>query len=294
METTGREKLQYTVVLTAGVLQKDSSGWEAIHLPPMMIFKNLVNAPKGQFPKDFVVVGSKGGTMTSEFMVKEYIPKIISRRPGALFKSKKTLLILDSARANLTDEVKEKMKKEKIDWKAIDPGMTKLIQFMDTHINKGFKGALRECWDEWIDEVQYTESGKRKQASYEEIMRWTDESWRKVACPELIIKGLRENGYVDYMGGYDSLHSSLCETILSRSVPMELIEEVHRYLQQMAQMDKDEAGNAGVEEENEEENEENFEFDIVLEDAAEFGLTLDEEEEEDEDEEVEEEIDIMD
>ena len=91
-----------------------------------------------------------------------------------------------------------------------------------------------------------------------------------------------------------TLHSSLHKTILSRSVPMELIEEVNRYLQQMAQMDKDEAGNAGVEEENEEENEKNFEFDIVLEDAAEFGLGLDEEEEEDEDEDVEEEIDIMD
>ena len=216
METTDREKLWYTVVLTAGVLRKDSGGWEVIRLPPM-IFKNLVNAPKGQFPKDFVVVGSKGGTMTSEFMVKEYIPKILYWRPGALLKSKKTLLILDSARAHLTDEVKEKMKKEKIDWKAIDLGMTKLIQFMDTHINKGFKGALCECWDEWIDEgeVQYTESGKRKRASYEEIVRWTDESWRKVACPEFIIKGLRENGYIDYMGGYDSLHSSLCETILS-------------------------------------------------------------------------------
>ena len=48
MKTTGNEKLRYTVVLSAGVT-KSAEGWKSFRLPLMLIFKNLVKPPKGNF-----------------------------------------------------------------------------------------------------------------------------------------------------------------------------------------------------------------------------------------------------
>ena len=109
MKTTGNEKLRYTVVLSAGVM-KSAEGWKSFRLPPMLIFKNLVKPPKGNFRDDMVVLGSKGGTMTMDFMVNYYIPKILYRRPGGFVQSASTLLILDSATSH-TGEAIDELKK---------------------------------------------------------------------------------------------------------------------------------------------------------------------------------------
>ena len=95
MKTTGNEKLRYTVVLSAGVT-KSAEGWKSFRLLPMLICKNLVKPPEGNFRDDMVVLGSKGGTMTMDFMVNYYISKILSRRLGVFFQSASALLILDS------------------------------------------------------------------------------------------------------------------------------------------------------------------------------------------------------
>ena len=75
VKTTGYEKLRFTVLLTAGVVKNSAGNWIGHKLPPMIIFKNIQKAPKGKFPKGMVVEGSKGGTMTHEFMENVYLPK---------------------------------------------------------------------------------------------------------------------------------------------------------------------------------------------------------------------------
>ena len=56
----------------------------------------------------------------------------------------------------------------------IDGGMSPLLQFMDTHMNKPFKNGFAEKWTEWIaeGEEKYTASGNRQKASYEQVVKW--------------------------------------------------------------------------------------------------------------------------
>ena len=83
IKTTGHEKLCFTAALTAGVKRTSDGGYKAIRLPPLLIFKNLKKNPKAKFPSG--IVGSKGGTMRTQFMLDSYIHQIYKRRPGNFF-----------------------------------------------------------------------------------------------------------------------------------------------------------------------------------------------------------------
>ena len=71
-------------------------------------------------------------------------------------------------------------------------GMTPLLQFLDVHINKPFKDQLKDQYEVWIDEgkKEYTATGKRKHASYEEIVEWVNTTWKVVATDEVILEVL--------------------------------------------------------------------------------------------------------
>ena len=80
---------------------------------------------------------------------------------------------------------------------------------------------MKEKWQDWIvnGEAEFTEKGNRKRASYQLVAEWADNTWKKVATDELIIKGFRQCGYTEYDG--ETLHSRLQETIKKREVPEE-------------------------------------------------------------------------
>ena len=103
-------------------VQKVGEGWRGFRLPLMLIFKNLLNPPKGNFPPGMLALGSKGGSMTHEFMKTSFVPKILSRRTGGYFHSLSTLLLLDSASSHIGPEVESKMAKEHINCKIINGG----------------------------------------------------------------------------------------------------------------------------------------------------------------------------
>ena len=123
--TTGHEKLRFTAVLTAGV-QKQGDEYKAFKLPPMLIFKNLKKAPKGTYPPGMVIEGSKGGTMTRVMMLDKY-NGLFKKRPGCFFKQTKSLLIMDTARSHMGDEVGSAFQNLETDVKYIDGGMTPLL-----------------------------------------------------------------------------------------------------------------------------------------------------------------------
>ena len=60
-------------------------------------------------------------------MVNYYIPKMLSRRPGGIFQSASTLLILDSATRHTGEAIDELMGKNNIDCQIIHGGLTPLI-----------------------------------------------------------------------------------------------------------------------------------------------------------------------
>ena len=151
IKTTGHENLRFTAALTAGVKRTSDGDYKTIRLPPLLIFKNLKKPPEGKFPSGIVVLGSKGGTMRTQFMLDSYIPQIYKRRPGNFFNSPKSLFVMDSTTCHLSDDIPKKFRTANADVKYIDSGMTPLLQFLDTHVNKPFKVSLKDQWEEWLD-----------------------------------------------------------------------------------------------------------------------------------------------
>ena len=61
-----------------------------------------------------------------------------------------TLLIFDTFRAHLTDEVKDWLKENKIDWELIPPNLTSKLQPLDVNVNHPFKSLMQKNWREWL------------------------------------------------------------------------------------------------------------------------------------------------
>ena len=120
--------------------------------------------------------------------------------------------------------------------------MTPLSQFLDTHVNKPFKDVMKEKWEDWIEngDAEFTEKESRKRASYQLVAGWADDTLKKVATDELIIKGFRQCGYIEYDGETSNLHSRLQETIKKREVPEEVIQGVNEFLEEMMALQLDE------------------------------------------------------
>ena len=97
--------------------------------------------------------------------------------------------------------------------------------------------------EDWIanGETEFPEKGNRKDASYELVAEWVDDTWKNVATDELIIKGFRQCGYIEYDGKTSNLHSRLQETVKKREVPEEVIQGVNKFLEEMLalQLDKE-------------------------------------------------------
>src|SRR5438105_3689037 len=92
------------------------------------------------------------------------------------------LLVYDSCRAHLTEEVKSTV--NKLTELAVIPGrLTKFLQPLDLTVNKTMKEKLRVKWDKWImDEelAEFTKSGNRKKAPLSTICTWIVDSWKEI------------------------------------------------------------------------------------------------------------------
>ena len=217
-KVTGAEHLRFTVALAAGV-KKTENGFTPFRLPLWLIFKNLVKAPPGKYPAGMAVLGSKGATMKCSMMKETYVKRIWKRRQGGFFNTGKSILLIDSAKSHLGDEVEQVFTDVNSSMKMIHGGMTPLWQFLDTHVNNPFKDIMEEKWEDWTvnGEAEFMEKGNRKRASYQLVAEWVDDdTWKKVATGELIIKGFRQSGYIEYDGETSNLHSRLQETIRKR------------------------------------------------------------------------------
>ena len=176
-------------------------------------------------------------------MMKETYKKCIwKRRPGGFFNTGKFILLMDSAKSHLGDEVEQAFADVNSSTKIIHGGMTPLLQFLDTHVNKPFKDIMKEKWEDWTvnGKAEFTEKGNRKGASYQLVAEWADDTWKKVATDELIIKGFHQCGYIEYDNETSNLHSKLQETIKKREVPEEVIQGVNEFLEEMMALQLDE------------------------------------------------------
>ena len=180
--------------------------------------------------------------MKQTFMVQSYIPGIWKRRPGGYFNTGKSVLLMDSVKSHIGDQIDAKFTECMSKAMLVHAGMTPLLQFKDTHINKAFKDDLTQQWEDWLEsgEMEYTESGNRRRASYELVCTWVNDAWRRVATDETILKGFRECCYIYYKGDINALHSRLQETIRSRQVPLEIVLEIDNFIKEMRAIEADE------------------------------------------------------
>nr|XP_006825569.1 PREDICTED: RNA-binding protein 45-like [Saccoglossus kowalevskii] len=160
VRSTGAEKRHLTVILTGLVMAKS--------LPPMVIFKGVrklnINVPPGMV----VEVQKKGWCDTD--MMKIWLRRIWFRYT----KSRESLLVFDSFRGHLHDDITALLKANTSRRAVIPGGCTSKLQPLDVCINKPFKQYMREEWLAFIrQQVENTPEGQRpKTATRQNVVDW--------------------------------------------------------------------------------------------------------------------------
>ncbi|KAK6743272.1 hypothetical protein RB195_010497 [Necator americanus] len=144
--------------------------------------ENIKIDSTGHEKSNFIVKTNEKGWMNQELM-KECIVEVWNKRENHNSDSDRSLLIFDSVRCHVTDEVKQFCQQySKI--AVIPGGLTKILQPLDVGINKPFKDHLKAGWEKWMrDEAKatYTKSGIRRRMSYEEAAFLVSESFQSIS-----------------------------------------------------------------------------------------------------------------
>ena len=166
-------------------------------LPPKVIFKGV------RSPRDLVVPESLHGSFhkkgwMDEAGVKEWIRQCLSRTP----RNEQSLLVWDSFRAHLTDEVKAKLNGGKIDVAVIPEGLTPVVQPLDKCLNQPFKDNVRRKYLAWMisSPFDYTPAGNKKAPSRNLVLQWVHEAWREIPV-EMVAKSFKTCGISNSLDG---------------------------------------------------------------------------------------------
>ena len=86
--------------------------------------------------------------MKRSMMKETYMKRIWKRRPIGFFNAAKFILLMDSPKSRLGDEVAQAFTGVNSSINIIHGRMTPLVQFLDSHVNKPFKdiGRLDSKW----------------------------------------------------------------------------------------------------------------------------------------------------
>ncbi|CAI7897385.1 unnamed protein product [Closterium sp. NIES-54] len=127
-------------------------------LKPWVFFK-CKTIPKGNFPSDkpsslcnVVVAAHPNGWMDADSVLAWLdgtVNPYVNPRFGV--RCRKVMLVLDSYRGHLTDAVKAKFGELNIVPAIIPAGCTSEIQPLDVVVNRSFKAAIRQLYQEWFE-----------------------------------------------------------------------------------------------------------------------------------------------
>ena len=189
VKTCGAEKRSFTVVLAVAA--------DGTKLSPKVVFKGV------RTPRDLVVPNSlrvsfhKKGWM-DESGVKEWIRECLPRTRN----HEQSLLVWDSFRAHLTDDVKAALRQPQIDVAVIPGGLTPVLQPLDKCLNKPFKDSVRNKYLAWMlrGPFEYTPSGKKKPPTRTLVLRWVHEAWQEILT-EMVMKSFKTCGISNALDG---------------------------------------------------------------------------------------------
>lgn len=194
VRTCGYEKQRCTVMLT--VLADGKK------LAPFIIFKRKT-LPKGEkFPAGVIVRCQEKGWMDNA-LVLDWVKCVWERRPGALLKLK-NMLVLDSFRGHMTDDVKKKLQEGKTEQVCIPGGMTSLLQPLDVCINRPFKAHLKHFYLEWMATTVHetTPTGRLKKPTLTLICDWILAAWNLIPN-DLVAKSFKKCCISNSLDGND-------------------------------------------------------------------------------------------
>ena len=134
--------------------------------------------------------------------VKEWIRQCLQRT------REQSLLVWDSFRAHLTDDVKAALKQRKIDVAVIPSGLTPVLQPLDKCLNKPFKDSIQRKYLVWMisGPFEYTPSGKKKAPTRNLVLWWVNEAWQEIPA-EMVMKSFRTCGISNALDGTEELYN---------------------------------------------------------------------------------------
>lgn len=126
-----------------------------------------------------------------EKLVKDWLRTVWSQVGGLL--RKRNLLVWDSFRAHLCQNVKSVLKESNTDVAVIPGSMTSILQPLDVGVNKPFKDQLRQRWNKWMldGEHSFTPAGRMKKPGLQLICKWILESWEAISPATIVRSFLR-------------------------------------------------------------------------------------------------------
>ncbi|PNF29643.1 hypothetical protein B7P43_G16388 [Cryptotermes secundus] len=190
VRTAGAEKQRCTVML--GITADGNK------LPPFVIFKRKT-LPKEKLPPGILVRVQEKGWMTEELYL-DWLKSVWFRRPGALLRQR-SMLVVDSFRSHLTENVKVKMRQEKSDMVVIPGGMTGMLQPLDESINRPFKSHLRRFYRDWrCGSTEMTPTGRLKKPSLSQMCEWIVAAWNTIP-EEMVSKSFKVTSISNAMDG---------------------------------------------------------------------------------------------
>ncbi|PNF23444.1 hypothetical protein B7P43_G09120 [Cryptotermes secundus] len=167
-------------------------------LPPFVIFKRKT-LPKEKLPPGILVRVQEKGWLTEELYL-DWLKSVWFRRPGALLRQR-SMLVVDSFRSHLTENVKVKMRQEKSDMVVIPGGMTGMLQPLDVSINRPFKSHLRRFYRDWrCGSTEMTPTGRLKKPSLSQMCEWIVAAWNTIP-EEMVSKSFKVTSISNAMDG---------------------------------------------------------------------------------------------
>ena len=166
--TTTIGQLQHSEYLKPTFL--DTFKW-AIRLvfPETVTFKGKRELKKLKIPRGVVVkVQSKGWNDAT--LTKVWLQKVLLQHT----KKQQALLVWDTFKGHLTDELESELRKSNIITAVIPGGCTSKIQPFDVCINRPFKNNFHASWMSYIQEsVSHLENWERLQPpSKQQVVNW--------------------------------------------------------------------------------------------------------------------------
>ena len=103
---------------------------------------------------------------------------------------------MEFAKCHFGDDIEQAFLDVSSGVKIIHAGMTPLLQFLDTCVNKTFKDIMKGRREDWVENGEFTDKVNKRRVSYQLVAEWSNDTWN--ATDDLIMNEFRQCGYIEY------------------------------------------------------------------------------------------------